>query len=99
MVKREGVKSYIYMCLDQAALVDSRKHEEKVVREKVQPMVTVAEPQSQSQENTKFFEKPNEELREIYGKSKSSVKEKCSSTKDWVETVFFGDFGASVKTR
>ncbi|CAG7883389.1 unnamed protein product [Brassica rapa] len=82
-----------------AALVDSRKHEEKVVREKVQPMVTVAEPQSQSQENTKFFEKPNEELREIYGKSKSSVKEKCSSTKDWVETVFFGDFGASVKTR
>ncbi|XP_013736953.1 uncharacterized protein LOC106439942 isoform X1 [Brassica napus] len=83
----------------EAALVDSRKHEEKVVREKVQPMVTVAEPQSQSQENTKFFEKPNEELREIYGKSKSSVKEKCSSTKDWVETVFFGDFGASVKTR
>ncbi|CAN6912619.1 unnamed protein product [Brassica oleracea] len=81
------------------ALVDSRKHEEKVVREKVQPMVTVAEPQSQSQENTKFCMKPNEEYREIYGKSKSSVKENCSSTKDWVETVFFGDFGASVKAR
>ncbi|CAF2017803.1 unnamed protein product [Brassica napus] len=81
------------------ALVDSRKHEEKVVREKVQPMVTVAEPQSQSQENTKFCMKPNEEYREIYGKSKSSVKENCSSTKDWVETVFFGDFGVSVKAR
>ncbi|CAN7080702.1 unnamed protein product [Brassica oleracea var. botrytis] len=92
-------EKHVAMVNQSEALVDSRKHEEKVVREKVQPMVTVAEPQSQSQENTKFCMKPNEEYREIYGKSKSSVKENCSSTKDWVETVFFGDFGASVKAR
>ncbi|XP_048617982.1 uncharacterized protein LOC106410565 isoform X5 [Brassica napus] len=92
-------EKHVAMVNQSEALVDSRKHEEKVVREKVQPMVTVAEPQSQSQENTKFCMKPNEEYREIYGESKSSVKENCSSTKDWVETVFFGDFGVSVKAR
>ncbi|KAL0890489.1 hypothetical protein Bca101_014472 [Brassica carinata] len=84
------------------ALVDSRKLEEKVVQENVQPIETIAEPQSQSQntqETNKFFEKPNVEFREVHGTSKSCVKEKDSSTKDWVETVFFGDFGASEEAR
>ncbi|KAF8089558.1 hypothetical protein N665_0502s0024 [Sinapis alba] len=83
-------------------LVDSRKLEEKVVRENVQPIEIIAEPQSQSQntqETNKFFGKPNVVFREVYGTPKSCVKEKNSSTKDWVETVFFGDFGASEEAR
>lgn len=81
------------MCLDQA-LVDSRNLEEKVVRESVQPIETIAEHQPQNtQETNKFFKKPSVEFREVY------VKEKNASTKDWVETIFFGDFGASQKAR
>ncbi|KFK22214.1 hypothetical protein AALP_AAs67613U000100 [Arabis alpina] len=85
------------------ALNNSRKFEEKVSQEKAQPIETVAENQSQSQntqENTNFFEKKNEEFREIHGTSESSEKELFPSTKDRVETVnkqlpngefFFGD--------
>lgn len=84
-------------------LINARKLEEKDVREKSQPIITIAEPQSQSQntqKHTKFFEKQNEELRKICGTSESSVKEPFPSTKDLVETVnklipngeiFFGD--------
>ncbi|KAF3595824.1 hypothetical protein DY000_02026302 [Brassica cretica] len=71
------------------ALINSKKLEEKV-----QPIETILEPQSQfqnPQENTKFLEKPNGEVREICGTTKSSIKENNSSTKDWVEASFFGD--------
>ncbi|CDY23082.1 BnaC07g31050D [Brassica napus] len=71
------------------ALINSKKLEEKV-----QPIETILEPQSQfqnPQENTKFLEKPNVEVREICGTTKSNIKENNSSTKDWVETSFFGD--------
>ncbi|CAH8389638.1 unnamed protein product [Eruca vesicaria subsp. sativa] len=83
-------------------LVNSWMLEEKVVQETFLPIETIAEPQSQfqnSQEATKFFEKPNVEFKEVYSTSKSCVKEKSSSTKEWVDTVFFGDFGASEKAR
>ncbi|XP_056857158.1 uncharacterized protein LOC130506521 isoform X1 [Raphanus sativus] len=89
-------EKHVAMVNQSEALVDSRKLEEKVVRESVQPIETIAEHQPQSQntqETNKFFEKPNVEFTEVY------VKEKNASTKDWVETVFFGDFGASEKAR
>ncbi|XP_013706542.1 uncharacterized protein LOC106410567 isoform X1 [Brassica napus] len=82
------------------ALIDARKLEEKVVQEKVQSIETILEPQSQSQnpqENTKFLEKPNVEVREICGTTKSNIKENNSSTKDWVETSFFGDLSCDSK--
>ncbi|KFK23678.1 hypothetical protein AALP_AAs71350U000100, partial [Arabis alpina] len=91
------LKKHVIMVNQSEALNNSRKFEEKVSQE------TVAENQSQSQntqENTNFFEKKNEEFREIHGTSESSEKELFPSTKDRVETVnkqlpngefFFGD--------
>lgn len=84
------------------ALIDSKKLQEKGVEKKDQPIETIAQPQSQSQhaqESSKCSEKPNVESKEVHGTSKSCVKEKSSTTKDWVDTVFFGDFGASEKAR
>ncbi|CAN7012468.1 unnamed protein product [Brassica rapa subsp. trilocularis] len=82
------------------AHIDARKLEEKVVQEKVQSIETILEPQSQFQNpqaNTKFLEKPNVEVREICGTTKSNIKENNSSTKDWVETSFFGDLSCDSK--
>lgn len=91
--------------MDQA-IIHSKKLEEKVVRENAQPIETIAEPKSQSQntqEYAKFFEKQNEELRDTCDTLESSVKELFSNTKEQLETVnnqlpngeiFFGDLGS-----
>lgn len=93
----------LYILLLDQALINSKKLEEKVVQENAQPIETISEPKSQSQntqEYAKFFEKQNEELRDICGTSESSAKELFSSPKEQVETVnkqlpngeiFFGD--------
>ncbi|CAA7030897.1 unnamed protein product [Microthlaspi erraticum] len=73
------------------ALVDSKKLQEKDVAEKDQPSETIAETQSLSQtpqENTKFLEKQNEELRETCGTTEISVKESFPCTKDTVNKQF-----------
>ncbi|XP_013597157.1 PREDICTED: zinc finger RNA-binding protein isoform X1 [Brassica oleracea var. oleracea] len=83
------LEKHVAMVNQSEALINSKKLEEKV-----QPIETILEPQSQfqnPQENTKFLEKPNVEVREICGTTKSNIKENNSSTKDWVETSFFGD--------
>lgn len=102
MIKHKKNEAYL-ISLDQAH-INSKKLDEKVFRENSQPIETITEPQSQSQntqEDAKFFEKQSEELRVICGTSESSVKELFSSTEDQVETVnkqlpngeiFFGDF-------
>ncbi|XP_018491178.1 uncharacterized protein LOC108861738 isoform X3 [Raphanus sativus] len=88
------LEKHVAMVNQSEALINSWKLDEKVVQEKVEPIETILEPHSQfqnPQENTMFLEKPNREVREACGTTKSSVIEKNSSTKDWVETSFFGD--------
>ncbi|BAB10381.1 unnamed protein product [Arabidopsis thaliana] len=96
-------EKHVVMVNQSEVLINASKLEEKDAQEKAQPIESIAEPQSQSQntqEHTKFFEKQNEELRKICGTLESSVKEPLPSTKDWVETLnkqipngefFFGD--------
>ncbi|KAL1215090.1 UBP1-associated proteins 1C [Cardamine amara subsp. amara] len=96
-------EKHVVMVNQSEAHINSKKLDEKVVRENAQPIETITEPQSQSQNtqnDAKFFEKQSQELREIFGISETSVKELFSSTKEQEETVnkqltngeiFFGD--------
>ncbi|XP_019096105.1 PREDICTED: uncharacterized protein LOC104762229 isoform X3 [Camelina sativa] len=89
-VNSKCFEKHVVVVQQSEELINAREIEEKDVREKAQPIETVAEPQSQSentQEHTKFFEKQNEELRKICGTSESSVKERLPSSKDRVDTL------------